>query len=283
MLTFRFLTPNDHQALHHCFLEAFQSYFVPMSPTLTAFDRRLRRMGVSLGWSAGAFKDDKLVGFILTGIGEFDRKQTAYNAGTGILPEFRQQGLGFELYQWLIQELRNGLPIDQFLLEVIEENRAALRLYEKLGFRVTRYLKSYQIRRKSFARPRNEQFIRVVSHAPDWEQYRPFAAFSPYWGNDFPALARGFRLRDYCLEYRTKEGQLKGFLQGEVSTGKVSFWGTQGDYRVAKELFKAFAWFSPMKEITVLNVPAKSEQIRASLRRWGGTNYLNQYEMHLTI
>lgn len=240
-------------------------------------------MGVSMGWSAGVFEGERMLGFILTGIGEYDNKNTAYNAGTGMLPEARRRRLTLKLYQWLIRELQEGLGIEQFLLEVVEKNRPALRLYESLNFRVSRYLYSYQIRCKSLSRPRRREQMRVISQLPDWTHYLPLRSFEPYWGNDFPALERGFGLRDYCLEYLDEDRKLAGFLQGEVSTGNISLWGSPSDITVAKELFRMFAWLSPAKTLSILNVPAKSESVRRYLTDWGGKNFLNQYEMRLLL
>lgn len=283
MPTFRFLTSDDEPQLYRCFTTVFQHYYVSMAFSQHAFARRLQRMGVSIGWSAGVFEGEQMLGFILTGIGKYDAKNTAYNAGTGMLPEARRRRLTIRLYRWLIRELQDGLGVEQFLLEVVEKNRPALRLYEALGFRVSRYLCSYQIRRRSLSRPRQRERMRVVGRLPDWAHYLPLRCFEPYWGNDFPALERGFGLRDYCLEYLDENQRLAGFLQGEVSTGKIALWGSPSDTRVAKELFSMFAWLSPAKTLSVLNVPARSEDVRRYLKEWGGKNFLNQYEMRLLV
>ncbi len=287
MPTIRFFTPADKPELYRCFMSAFEGYFVPMQLSEADFDRRLERMGVSLGWSAGVYENGSLLGFILTGIGNFEEHHTAYNAGTGILPKARQRGLAFKLYQWLIRELRENLSIEQFLLEVIEENEAALRLYEKLGFRVSRYLHSYRIRKARFRRPRKRNQIQVINKPLSLELHKPLAQFEPFWGNDFPALERGFRLRDYCLEYLSEGGELRGFLQGEVGSGKIAFWGStpfdEFDQEVALELFRTFAWLTSASQLVILNIPARADFTRKQLRKWGARNYLNQYEMKLLV
>ncbi|MGF1534063.1 MAG: GNAT family N-acetyltransferase [Bernardetiaceae bacterium] len=283
MPEFRFLTPDDYPLLYDCFLAAFASYYVPMQPPMPDFSRRLERMGVSLGWSGGVFEGDRLLGFILTGIGEYQGYQTAYNAGTGIRPAHRRNGLMQGLYRWLIHQLQAELAVEQFVLEVIEKNQAGLRLYEKLHFRVSRFLCSYQFSRTAFGRPKARERVQIQNQEPDWDAYLPLRAFAPYWGNDFPALTRGVRLRDCCLEYRDEQGALKGFLLGEVSTGKIALWGGDIETDIPKELFKNFAWLSPASTLSVLNVPASDEEWRQQLKQWGGRNYLNQYEMRLFV
>jgi len=56
---------------------------------------------------------------------------------TGVLefvataPEFRKQGIGYALLAHII----TALPYDSYMLEVADNNKSAIHLYERLGFK----------------------------------------------------------------------------------------------------------------------------------------------------
>ncbi len=68
-LIYRFLTAGDLEPLYHAFLTAFSDYSVPMQSTLDQFQHRLLRDRVRLDLSAGAFDEDRIVGFFMNGYG----------------------------------------------------------------------------------------------------------------------------------------------------------------------------------------------------------------------
>src|SRR5690606_21605223 len=72
---------------------------------------------------------------------------TAYNGGTGVVPGFRQQGLGQSLYRFLLPTLMEA-GAQRVLLEVISENHAAKRLYQSLGFRPQQELRCFALRQR---------------------------------------------------------------------------------------------------------------------------------------
>lgn len=54
-----------------------------------------------------------------------------------VLPEFRRRGIGSMLLQDALQELKHsGIETNLVTLEVRESNIAAIRLYEKFGFKI---------------------------------------------------------------------------------------------------------------------------------------------------
>ncbi|NOZ12259.1 MAG: ribosomal protein S18-alanine N-acetyltransferase [Acidobacteria bacterium] len=57
-----------------------------------------------------------------------------------VLPEFRKQGIGQQLMEWMLTELKNA---QEFYLEVRENNRAAISLYQALGFQPIGKRRSY--------------------------------------------------------------------------------------------------------------------------------------------
>lgn len=59
-----------------------------------------------------------------------------------ILPEFRGKGLGTELLSFVEEDYRG--KIGRFRLEVEPRNEAAVRLYERLGYKKLDYLQMYK-------------------------------------------------------------------------------------------------------------------------------------------
>ena len=96
-------------------------------------------MECDLEISAGAFDDGKMIGFYMNGVGSWQGKQTAYDAGTGVISEYRGGSVAKELFAFMVPRLKE-VGIAQYLLEVLSENDRAVALYRKLGFVETRVL-----------------------------------------------------------------------------------------------------------------------------------------------
>src|SRR5689334_22240817 len=133
MLSYRLLTAADFSSLYKCFLEAFSDYQVDMQMSEQQFAQRLTRDGVQLEMSAGAFDDDRMIGFYMNAIGDWQGSNTAYDAGTGIVPDYRGRGVAQELFAFTVARLK-GHSVSQYLLEVLTSNERAVALYRKLGF-----------------------------------------------------------------------------------------------------------------------------------------------------
>ena len=142
-LTMARMAPVDPTLLHSAFLEAFADYAMDASGTTE--DRLLLRMkknAVDYGVSPGLYDEDRLVGFTLIGIDSWGGSLTAYDAGTGIVPEFRRQGWARKLFDHALPALRER-GVEQFALEVLQQNQPAIKAYRKSGFEIVRKLRCY--------------------------------------------------------------------------------------------------------------------------------------------
>src|SRR4051794_32368074 len=74
--------------------KGFAGYFVDMTMPVDGFLARLYNEGLSPDLSVVAFDNDQPVGFLLSGIRMNGGVNTAWNGGTGVIPEFRGRGLG---------------------------------------------------------------------------------------------------------------------------------------------------------------------------------------------
>jgi ribosomal protein S18 acetylase RimI-like enzyme len=130
----RTLSGFTTEELYGAFSAAFAGY--ERSWTYPEFAEMLRRNGFNPSISFGAFKNEKLVAFLLNGEGKHKGLRSVYDTGTGTIPEFQNQGFGKKLLSHAVQFLIKA-RFQQYVLEVLQKNNSAVRLYEGMGFRVS--------------------------------------------------------------------------------------------------------------------------------------------------
>ncbi len=186
MITYRLLSAADFDSLFECFLDAFSDYEVDMRTSREQFEQRLERDGVRLEMSVGAFDEEKMIGFYINALGEWQGMQTAYDAGTGVIPDYRRQGVAEELFAFMAPRLKE-VGVEQYLLEVLTVNQRAEALYRKLGFIDTR-------RMAVFRRSEPPEFVEDLSirrvEKCEWELFKSFWDGYPSWQNSIDAVER---------------------------------------------------------------------------------------------
>jgi ribosomal protein S18 acetylase RimI-like enzyme len=118
----------------------FEGYFVPIHITASVFLTMMRRDSVDLSASRVLLKDDEPVGVALIA----RRGWTSRLAAMGIISSARNSGVGTWIMTRLIEEAR-ARGDREMLLEVIAQNTAGVKLYEKVGFKIIRKLFGYKI------------------------------------------------------------------------------------------------------------------------------------------
>ena len=221
--------------IYNAFSSAFEEYEVQLNKGQLL--KMLKRRGFDPGLSFAVFDNQKIVSFILNGIGHYKGAATAYDTGTGTLKEYRGRGLATELFNYSTPFLRQH-NIHQYLLEVIQSNTSAVSVYKSLGFKITREF-NYYIREKS-------KLIRVENGTGKFHVIRPdrlhqlinpslFWDFYPSWQNGFEAIERdpesfeiigiydGHTLTGYCV-YDPESGEItqiavnKNFRRRKIAT-----------------------------------------------------------------
>lgn len=187
MITCRLLTPADFTSLYECFLDAFSDYQVDMRMSQEQFEQRLVRDGVRLEISAGAFDGNRMVGFYINASGMWLGKLTAYDAGTGVIPAYRRQGVAKELFAFMVPHLKEA-SFSQYLLEVLTTNESAVSLYRRLGFTETRRLAVF--RRSEPVKPPDAAVHVLRMEEPDWQLFKSFWDGYPSWQNSIDAVER---------------------------------------------------------------------------------------------
>jgi len=114
---------------------SFENYLVPVTFNLLQFLTMIRKDSVDLSASRVLTADDKPVGIALIA----RRGWTSRLAAMGIVQSMRGKGTGSWFMENLIREARERNDRDM-VLEVIEQNASAVKLYQKCGFHSVRRL-----------------------------------------------------------------------------------------------------------------------------------------------
>src|SRR5512145_979069 len=115
--------------------QGFENYFVPIQFNIDTFLSMLRKDGTDLTVSRVLLLDDQPCGIALIA----RRGWVSRLAAMGIAKETRGKGAGSWFMEQLINEARQRGE-REMVLEVIEQNEAAVRLYQRSGFQAVRRL-----------------------------------------------------------------------------------------------------------------------------------------------
>ncbi len=121
---------------------SFEGYFVPIYITESVMLTMLRRDSIDLTESRFLIKDGEPIGVVL--IARRGSLQMSRLAAMGIISQQRSSGAGTWAMQSLIEEAR-ARGDREMLLEVIEQNIAGVKLYQKVGFKIIRRLVGFEI------------------------------------------------------------------------------------------------------------------------------------------
>lgn len=277
MINYRLLTSADFDSLHDCFLTAFSDYEVDMRMSREQFRQRLTRDGISLEMSAAAFEGERMIGFCINGLGQWQEKMTAYDGGAAIIPEYRGRGVAKELFAFLIPRLREA-GVVQYLLEVLTSNVPAATLYRKLGFVETRRLAVFRSDKRIQAA--NDVGIRRMEQ-PDWQLFQTFWDGYPSWQNSTAAVERvaadrviaGAYVNDECVGYGVVFVPSANLMQLAVSP-------THRRRGIGSAILASLETSEPLK---INNI---DEEMRGALAFYEANDYkhvLSQYEMIKTF
>ncbi len=264
-------------------MEAFADYAMDASGTTEeSMMLRMAKNAVSFDASAGAYDGDRMVGFTLIGLDELGGELTAFDAGTGIVPDFRGRGLAKAMFDHALPELRNQ-GVQRFLLEVLQQNEPAIKAYEKSGFEIIRELKCFAVETAS---------LRSLDAEPDTE-IRPIAVETfrtlvseADW---VPSFENRFTVHAAIPSHVTTLGA----FDGETCVGVVTYCRDLNwllsllvvrEHRrrgIGRTLLRALAARIPenRSRLAALNIDASDVGMQAFLSTVGFSPLVDQYEM----
>ncbi len=281
MIIYRTLEKTDLHALHTAFLAAFSDYQVKMDFPFASFERMMRRRGLTPELSVGAFEGDRLIGFSLTALRSRNGIPTAYDIATGIVPEYRRQGITDEIF---LREkaLLNKQHVAQYLLEVIRENSPAVQLYQKQGFKIQREFSCFRIDRDRLT-PR-ARHLAEQADGIDFTQGETFWDFEPSWQNSIASVSAVPEA--FVCDVVRLNGEIVGYGMIERETGDIPQLAVNPKFRrigIGTSLLAGLAKHTEMEEIRVLNVETLQEGVLHFLTVLGFERYVSQQEMLLPL
>ncbi|MFD3000197.1 GNAT family N-acetyltransferase [Pontibacter toksunensis] len=284
---FTFLTEKELPELHDTFLQAFADYLVPIQLSSDQFKAKIKREGITPSFCVAAYAGTEMAGFILTGLGEWHGKPTAYNAGTGVLPQYRGYNLAQQLYAFLLPKLRES-GVEQCLLEVIQENAPALRAYKAVGFNKTRSLDLLRAQKAELLLKEGEPDTAVAIDAvskPDWRTYVHFWDAEPSWQNTAEAIKRSPDEK-VMLEARNEEQEVVGYIILFPNAGSVAQFAVDKRSRgkgIGTALLREAVELTKVTSLMFVNIDSTSTSLLSYLERRHFRHVLSQYEMLLPI
>lgn len=277
----RFLDETHFGELHNAFLRAFADYVMPFDLTEVQFRNHLVLNAVDLASSVGWFDDGKIVGFTLNGFGLWRGIQTVYDAGTGVLPEYRRQGLSVKMFDLMMPEFESR-GYRQCLLEVITTNEKAIRLYDKLHFQTVRTLSLLHCENDLKFRGDDAAGVELREiDAPDWNLLSTFWDGEPSWQNSPDAIGRSRDKKRFVGAFAGY--RCVGYIVFSKRVGRVSQIAVDNEYRrlgVGKMLVR-----SMIREMSsdyvpqVINIDRSITSAMSFFENRGFTEKLSQYEM----
>ncbi len=261
------------------FNRAFSGYFVPIQMTEASLRDKMQAEQTNLTFSAGAFYDSQLVGILLQGIGYYHGNYCAYNGGTGVFSEFRGQGITQQMYAFLEPRLKKE-GITKNLLEVITDNEAAIRAYQKAGFTITRTLDCFRGMVKDLSREAPKTLRLVVDPIEfPWSSVERFGNFLPSWPYTLSAAQRSFPHLTSVVGFEGHDCVAFGLIN--TDTGRVYQFGVDPGHRKSGIGYQVFHRMSQLSSrgLSILNIDRADQETIDFLMNVGLEKYISQYEM----
>ena len=287
MIVYRVLTDEDFPELYHTVLAAFSDYVVPYQPTRDVLRRMYLINGVEMALSVGAFDGGKMVGFTVNGIGDWNGRRTAYDSGTGVVPEYRRRKISCEMFDFILPVLREN-NVGQYLLEVITENEPAVRLYQSLDFEITRRFSVLKRKETVFIAENRSETVEIKElETLDWQLLESFWTFHPSWQNSIDAIKRSFSDEEIIkifLGLYLRE-TLVGYAVVFCNSGNIPQIAVAAEHRgknFGRALLNALQKRCE-KPLIVTNVDQQAKEATDFFEANGFSLFTTQYEMLLEL
>jgi ribosomal protein S18 acetylase RimI-like enzyme len=274
------LSDLNEQEIYKAFADAFADYELQLNK------EQLLVMLYRRGWvpelSFGAFFEGRLVSFTLNGIGMFNGSKTAYDTGTGTIKSFRGKGLASAIFKHSIPFLK-GAGVKQYLLEVLQHNTAAVSLYKKLGFEISREFNYFSEEAGKISPPEKPLLYSLQIKAVTLSQIESltnFQDFPPSWQNSFEAIGRN--PEDFKIFGACQEQELVGYCVFEPVSGDITQLAVFRNHRrkgIASGLLANALKSNQNDAVKCINTEISCTSINSFLQSNGITLKGKQFEM----
>jgi ribosomal protein S18 acetylase RimI-like enzyme len=279
----RTLTGMPVEQIHEAFLDAFSEYEVKLDMSLEKLVEMMKTRDLNPDYSVGCFDDDLLVGFILTGYREINGLKVCYDGGTGVIKAYQRKGIGEMLLKEILQFLKEK-GISRFVLEVLENNTPAIKLYEKQGFAKTRKLECFETVKHELRPVPDRGFgITVTNPARLIQNETLYQLYPPTWQNEIQSVLNVSE--NYTCISLSCTSKILGYgfihkTKGDIpQIGVLKEWKNRG---LEAHLVAELAYHTRSEKLIILNVEA-GNYLGETLCKLGFHNTVNQWEMVLEM
>lgn len=280
MTTIQTIEKVDIKDITEVFNSSFSDYFVPMKLSVEQLKTKFEAENIALNYSVGAFDNGKLVGFILHCYRLENNIKQLYNGGTGVLKNYRGNGLTRKMYDFIIPKLEND-AISNIHLEVLSQNYQAIKSYQNVGFKETRDLLCFK-GSPLITKTNNEVTIEKLS-CFDWKTLQTFWSIVPTWQSSIYTISN---LGENVLAYGAYlHSKLIGYIIFNHSVNRILQLAVMPEFRnigIGKRLIQALDQ-SCQNPISIINVDNKDKSTVLFFEKIGLENNVNQIEMIYNI
>lgn len=279
--TFRSLHKGDIEEMHQTFVGAFSDYQLPFQLSYDQFVQKfILKLSIDFSLSVGAFYDKKLIGFIFTSVGPYQNKRTAYNGGTGVLPAHRGKGLTQQMYEYLLPLFKKN-EIEGTVLEVLVENKQAIRSYNSCGFEISTTYHCFQNNKPHFLMGPIAADISIVPEVEaDWALFKTFHDVTLHFLDSTPILKNNLKFEHLVV---AKIGnQVVGYIIFQPQVSRISQLAVDKRFRkkgIGKQLLMYALKATFSNSLSIVNVDYQQIKLINILKHLGFEHTVDQYEM----
>ncbi|MDR2221780.1 MAG: GNAT family N-acetyltransferase [Flavobacteriaceae bacterium] len=262
------------------FNDSFSDYIIPLHLTEQNMSFKLYSELIDLALSVGVYDEQRLVGFMLTGVRNEGAERYYYNAGTGVIPTYRGQGLVALMYEYALPIWKKEEKRINLFLEVIKGNDKAIKAYKTQGYEISRDLLCFKGDIQKVQQTSDDWKIKVVEEI-NWEVVVAFWDIQPSWQNSVAVLNKA--KEDVRYQVAMNQGEIVGYIAYHKNSGKVFQIAVAKKHRnkkIGRLLFNEVAK-TVNKPILVTNVDCNGVEIISFLKRIGLELFITQHEMIL--
>ncbi|HMZ95096.1 MAG TPA: hypothetical protein PLC61_07525 [Chitinophagales bacterium] len=275
-LLYRDLSDVLLKELIEVFNQSFKDYFIPINMDAELFNRKINLEDIDLKYSIGCFDDKKLIAFVLHG----KRNTVLYNAGTGVLPEYRGNKITQQMYQYFFNtELIKH--ISRVELEVIDKNYIAVSNYRNISFNQTDTVQCFSLTLK--AHLENNKANVSESEVPADFNVENFINSNPLWQNNILSKEDTFSYLKFITVQ--KQNEIVAYALFNTLNNRLLQIGTHPNFRkqgLATCLLQFIAQ-NYCRNISVINSSITNTTLLDFLRNHNATHTITQYQMVKSI
>ncbi|MEK6450570.1 MULTISPECIES: GNAT family N-acetyltransferase [Myroides] len=275
---FKFLKNVKKEEFLEVFNNATSEFFVPTTLTKDQLGEKIKTEGIDLSLSVGAYHQKKLVGFIL----HAKNNKKLYNAGTGVLSDFRGNNLTAKMYDYAIP-LFKSFQMDKVSLEVDSSNESAMRTYRKIGFKKWRTVESLKGRTRIKVKDNLHNAL-TMGDLPYYEYLVSYIEkdLIPTWQNNEFCINNNDRvvMRKKVMLDKTTIGYI---IYNPIEKRLLQIWVKDTYRRKGIASFMMHEVFGNNVSFYVTNIDGQNFGIHSFFRSIGAESYQEQVEMELYL